>query len=562
MLGEKWVERLWEWYGKRVANRKKLLSEVNALLLEDPRELARYYVEPDVQKDNPANVISETEDADPEDFLFRVPAYKWIDSFLGEPRTTRDGRHVAFILSDAGMGKSSLLAMLRMTAAQGVWPGINFRLLKLGETSLDDITSCEFPFETVLLLDSLDEDPDAFGRVEERLIELLKATTRFRQVIVTCRTQFFPQGSYEMVGGRFRVGGFYCKLAYLSLFSDHQVDTYIRKRFPARHIHRISLAKDIIGRMKSLRMRPMLLAHVDDLMSLDDGKEWTAFKVYAALVSAWLDREERKPNSDVLASDLRTACRVLALHLQSIKPDGRARTGEISPANLSALLDAANAPNVIKNVTEFGGRSLLNRNSEGDYRFAHRSIQEFLVVDCMVHGIPYEPTSVRYTDELLRFYVSWARMNRWGKHLHSANLSDANLRMLDLRGAQLQDADLQRANLTGAHLGRANLRNANLSDARLNKAKLSFAILGGADFTRADLVGANLTGALLIESVFAEADLTGARLVHANLAGADLGGADLTGARLHNANLAGARLIGARVTKEQLALALHAPQIK
>lgn len=166
-LGATWVHKVWNWIAQHSKNkkeyRKDLLREVNGVLSQDPEVLAKLYIEPDFQPFNPANMS--TDEPDDVDEHFRIRAYEWLDSFLIKPRR-RDGRHVAFILSDAGMGKSSLLSMLKMTSTQGSWPGIQFRLFKLGKSSLDDIKNCEHPLETVLLLDSLDEDPEAFERIE------------------------------------------------------------------------------------------------------------------------------------------------------------------------------------------------------------------------------------------------------------------------------------------------------------------------------------------------------------------------------------------------------------
>ena len=65
-----------------------------------------------------------------------------------------------------------------------------------------------------------------------------------------------------------------------------------------------------------------------------------------------------------------------------------------------------------------------------------------------------------------------------------------------------------------------NLRNIDLSEADLSKATLTEAVLVGADLEGADLEGANLGGANL-----GGAYLDGANLEGANLEGANLGGA-------------------------------------
>lgn len=529
-LGIKWISMVRTWLLDRSQKKKGVLTEVNRILSQDPEALAQLYVEPDFQPFNPANL--QYDEPDDEDHHFRVPAYKWLNSFLVKPRR-RDGRHVAFILSDAGMGKSSLLAMLRMSGALSSWQGIRFRLFKLGDSTLHEIGEIDHPFETVLLLDSLDEDPKAFGRIEDRLIEILKATSQFRQVIITSRTQFFPiQNRYERHGALIKIGGFTCKMIFLALFSERQIDTYLEKLYATDAKRRIKEAKRVILGMRSLRMRPMLLAHVEDLMEMrrrDDISEWTPFRTHGALVDAWLDREERKPRSKVRAGELRAACHVMAISLQ--KQMGFLHSGEggrtISPRNLAALLHRAKVGDAIREVREFGGRSLLNLNSEGDYRFAHYSIQEFLVVDHMARHpekMAEYTESIRYSDELVLFLVSWSQQapRAWRAYLDGADLSKA-----DLSKASLPGASLSGANLAGTRLRATDLRGADLGRAGLEKA---------------DLSSANLTDANLSGSVLADASLTSAKLANAKLAEADLRDADLTGADLSNVELRGVDL--------------------
>src|SRR6185369_8433695 len=81
----------------------------------------------------------------------------------------------------------------------------------------------------------------------------------------------------------------------------------------------ISEAKILLSRMQSLRFRPMLLAHIEDLLH-SDTQEWTEYTIYHALVSAWLLREHAKPLTGRRmpdTQDLWKVCTVLALQLHS-----------------------------------------------------------------------------------------------------------------------------------------------------------------------------------------------------------------------------------------------------
>jgi hypothetical protein len=123
----------------------------------DPLQLARFYVEPECQHHNPADRHKDQEPVS----QVRAPAFKVVNDFLrGDFTPLGDGRTQMFILSDAGMGKTSLLMMIRLMHLMAFWPsGYDCLLLKLGEDTLQTLADHKDKAHTVLLLDALDEDP-------------------------------------------------------------------------------------------------------------------------------------------------------------------------------------------------------------------------------------------------------------------------------------------------------------------------------------------------------------------------------------------------------------------
>jgi formylglycine-generating enzyme required for sulfatase activity len=398
----------------------------------DPEQLARFYVEPRCQHHNPAD---RHEDLEPVSQV-RAPAFEVINEFLrGDFTPLGDGRTQMFILSDAGMGKTSLLMMIRLMHLMAFWPrGYDCLLLKVGEDTLKTIDAHKDKTHTVLLLDALDEDPLAWGAIESRLVALLDATSKFRRVIISCRTQFFPEAGADAFGrpGRVEIGGYTCPMLFLSLFDEAQVDAYLRKRFPdcwyqrllahldafARkrfpdHWPQATLVKgnperlraaQVVGSMQSLRFRPLLLAHIRDILDAGE-KDWDAYSLYQALVDRWLDREERKLRKQLpgpLSKEtLWRVCTAVALHMQSqgsrlLKRD-----------DLDQL--TAGFPQIasLENF-DVGGRSLLNRNAAGAFRFSHYSIQEFLVVHALSSDAAELP--LRVTAQMLEFLALLPRM--------------------------------------------------------------------------------------------------------------------------------------------------------
>lgn len=85
----------------------------------------------------------------------------------------------------------------------------------------------------------------------------------------------------------------------------------------------------MVGSMQSLRFRPLLLAHIDDIVDAGE-QDRNPYSLYQFLVDHWLDREERKlhelhrqrklpkqlsdpPSKEVLWR----VCTTVALHMQS-----------------------------------------------------------------------------------------------------------------------------------------------------------------------------------------------------------------------------------------------------
>lgn len=273
------------------------------------------------------------------------------------------------------------------------------------------------------MLDALDKDPLAWGNIESRSVALLDATTEFRRVILSCRTQFFPETGSDAFGrpGRVEIGGYICPMIFLSLFDEEQVDAYLHKRFPDRWRERLRFrdnpmrlrAREVVGSMQSLRFRPLLLAHIRDILDTKE-QDWNAYRLYRVLVDRWLGREERKlreqhklpeqlpdpPSKEILWE----VCTAVALDMQS--------RGErlLQRQELDTLTKGFPALASLEHF-DVGGRSLLNRTAAGEFRFSHYSIQEFLVVHALetdAARLPPEP--LRVTAEMWEFLTLLPRM--------------------------------------------------------------------------------------------------------------------------------------------------------
>src|ERR1700709_812513 len=208
-LAKDWVKVLLQRFR---AIRRKRRDDLEAIrnAFVDPELLVRHYIEPDCQLINPADL---NEHHPFPTWIARTPIRNRINDFLRGPSLERDGRNALFVLSDAGMGKSSLPIILKVASLVAFWPNDRvFHLARLGPSTLEEIRAIDDRRRTILLLDALDEDPTAFGRVEDRIRELLLEAVSFYRVIITCRTQFFPESGEVPIEafGPVEVAGLFC----------------------------------------------------------------------------------------------------------------------------------------------------------------------------------------------------------------------------------------------------------------------------------------------------------------------------------------------------------------
>ncbi len=480
-MASDWINKL---YGKLVQVRSKKTKLIDGVsdLIGNPLELAEHYVEPDCQQFNPAD------DAERDSNVIRTPAFNYLENtFLNGDKNPGTGKNQLFILSDAGMGKTSFMSIIWLSYITDFWPKhYHCKLLKLGPNTLEEIKKIDAKRQCFLLLDGLDEDPESWGKVDARIKDLLKASQNFYRVAITCRTQFFSGGSDPFNRrGHVELSSYLCPVIYLSLFTDKQVDLYLTKKFRKNKSYDASdleRLRGIIISMGKLRFRPMLLAHSEDLLQ-SEVELWNEYTVYGTLITAWLHRELRKdvwsklecePKIDTLldvASDL-------AFILQKYK-------SPVLKEEYFENLIVKNENAELLRFLDVGGRSFFNKNSDGEFRFAHYSVQEYLLAKGVVSGYFSETKSIRATDQIVEFVVvylnsldkanyrfSWHVFDLSNVSFANQNLIGFNMSQLDLYGVDFYGADLR-----GVDFGASDLRNCNfVGSVNLDKAILDNAL--------------------------------------------------------------------------------------
>jgi uncharacterized protein YjbI with pentapeptide repeats len=526
-IAKKLVEKLYEDYENiKYAYYDDLIEITDVFGSVEP--LLKYYVEPKCQNINPADYNEDEPDA-----VVKTPVFEFLNNYLNREFAVQgDGRNQLFILSDAGLGKTSLLLMLKLCNIFINSNSENYKnerpveLIKLDTTALGQVRNIQNQSETILLLDALDEDPMAWEKPEKRLINVLQASSKYRRVIISCRTQFFPEKGVSTYGTQEKISirGYICPIIFLSLFDEIQVLEYLNKRFPlgtdSINSDKQKKSHAILKKAKSLSFRPFLLSHIEDLLN-NKNEEWTELIIYNELVEVWLRREVRKKNQNIFSeNELSLACIAIAAKMQ----ESGKRT--LTKTELKKIVDNVNEIDHINSI-DYGSKSLLNRNSIGEYRFSHFSVQEYFLSkyilglaaseNNLVKKLPINKKKIRLTRKCLEF-ISMDIEKDW----------NSNNKFL-LEGLNLDGFDFSKNNWKGCSFKNSRIRDADFRNSNFSEA----------DFSNADLKGTMLDGSICKKTIFDFADLSFASLINV-----ESSNATFSETKFNNSNLKGLTDLG------------------
>lgn len=411
----------------RVRKRSQLLEgRIGAELYSKGviEQTIRYYIEPDCQSVDPSG------GEEPRLILAtKQKLFSTTDNALKNPTEYR----YIILLADSGMGKTSFLINYY---ARNLFGRRNFDLvlLPLGIPEVDKlITEIPDKKNKILLLDAFDEDTLAIVDHAGRLHTLMKLTRDFNKILITCRTQFFPKDEeipretgIVKVGPRKAGEGaqYVFHKLYLAPFTDQQVVAYLKKRYPWGQKRRRNRALEMVQKIPHLSVRPMLLARIEDLVRTEERKFKYCFELYEEMVEAWLIREERvMEGTKIKKEPLHQFSELLAIDLYRNREQ---RGAERIPRDELAPL--AKKWNIPLDDWQLTGRSLLNRDALGNYKFAHRSIMEYLFVKRFLEIDPELRFKVVWNDQMKKF------LREILSDCNDKNLPFPDLTAVDLRG--------------------------------------------------------------------------------------------------------------------------------
>jgi predicted NACHT family NTPase len=388
-------------YRKQTKKERILTKEFGAELYgkEIIQNSIKWYIEPNSSSIDPAR------EAEPKHIITaEINLFELIDKHL-DIKFYNDGlsRHI-LILADSGMGKTSfLLNYYAYNQKKSNRKKHRIKLIPLGLPNTDNfIKNVEDKSNTIIFLDAFDEDTKAIENHRKRLHEIMTKCQEFKRVILTCRTQFFEKDEeIPLDTGIAKVGprkagekGVYefWKI-YISPLTDTQVKKYLLKRYKL-NFHKRKQALELVKKIPLLSVRPMLLAYLPDI--INSGKKIIkySFELYEIMVEKWLERETRWVSKD----SLRGFSESLALYIYI----NREKRGSYK-VSTNEIIDLKKDWNISLEKWQITGRSLLNRDAVGKYKFAHLSIMEYLYVKRFLE-LPIEKRpSIPWTDQMKRF---------------------------------------------------------------------------------------------------------------------------------------------------------------
>jgi hypothetical protein len=387
---------------KRLNTKLMAATQVASFTDEQIAGAIKNYVEPDCAQTDPSNESNILQVASVRENVFAS-----VDRYI---ENGGENRHL-LVLADSGMGKTTFC--LNYYAREQKKKENQRKILviiPLGRAdAVKQIEAIEQKRDVVLFLDALDEDTAAIHDSDAQLKRLMDASADFRNVIVTCRSQFFlNDGAVPRETGIAYVGPrkagqqseYKFHKLYLLPFTSAQILRYIRSQFAWIRYSKRKRAVRMIADIPELSVRPMLLTLIPDLVVRDELiKE--LWDLYAFMVNSWLERESKwiKPAA-LLEISKKFAVNIYV---------NRERRHKEHLTLLELREVAEDASSAIEGA-HLTARSLLNRDSEGNFKFAHRSIMEYLFVAALVDGTD-QCTTVEWTDLMRQLLLSWGRSN-------------------------------------------------------------------------------------------------------------------------------------------------------
>ena len=171
---------------------------------------------------------------------------------------------------------------------------------------------------------------------------------------------------------------------YIAPFTDEDIKKFLRKRYHY-NLKKFKRAWKIVEKNKNLSVRPLLLRFMDELLEEEYSFEYD-FQLYEYLFDKWIERERRNINEE-LGKNLYEECLIMAKKIYSQWQKSGKIGVYLNDIKTDMSFDGIEA-------IQLKGHALINRTSDGMYKFSHKSYWEFLLAKLAI-------SDFMFADELL-----------------------------------------------------------------------------------------------------------------------------------------------------------------
>lgn len=152
---------------------------------------------------------------------------------------------------------------------------------------------------------------------------------------------------------------------YLSPFTDKEVKLYLKKRFRFK-LKLQQRAFQIVRKVPNIMARPLILNWINFLCDSKEDYRYS-YQIYNTIIDRWIDREDLGNSERKLFELSRSIADYMFKHETTTIPAAKVE-------EIAAKKEVRLEPIIAKS------RSLLNRNGQGEYKFAHRTFLEYFIV--------------------------------------------------------------------------------------------------------------------------------------------------------------------------------------
>lgn len=439
------------------------------------------------------------------------------------------------VLADSGMGKTTFMIKLYKIYMKKWLKSFNMKLIPLSYASaLIRIDEVKNPQNTILLLDGLDENPSAMENYEEFMHELLDKTEMFYKIIITCRTQFFPNEKAEpyetgkiMFATNNKNNTFY--KIYISPFSNKDITHFLKKKYKFFNKKKREKAKEIVEKCPYLMVRPMLLSYIDDFIVSEREYDYL-FQIYEQLVENWIKREA--VSSEVLYSFTKqTAIEMYCNNSIYITREEIAKLCKKYNINLKSI--------------EARSKSLLNRNGLGLYKFAHRSIYEYVLAKEALQNADFRKIYDFNNLDMAKFFLS-EMLDKEIKNILLVPIVSFDFSRLRISNVNFTDKNLTESIFNETIFDNCKFCNCEMYYTELNKCEfnncdmthidLIMAVIEFSKFYNCILINANLNRIALKKCDIIESDLSHSHICYAKISSSKFIKSNMANSNISNSN--------------------------